>query len=107
MNKSKNGGPLISNLSHEGVVEVACMIDRNGINPTVYGKLPPHMAAICQSNMNMYDLAATSAINKDIGAAIHALMLDPLTAAICSPSEIKEMTLKMFKAEKQFLKGFK
>lgn len=107
MNKTKNSGPLVSNLAHDGVVEVACMIDRNGINPTVYGKLPPQMAAICQSNMNMYDLAATSAINKDIGAAIHSLMLDPLTAAICSPSEIKEMTLKMFKAEKQFLKGFK
>lgn len=107
MNKKNDAGPLISNLSHDGVVEVACMIDRNGINPTVYGKLPPQMAAICQSNMNMYDLAATSAINKDIGAAIHSLMLDPLTAAICSPKEIKEMTLKMFKAEKEYLKGFK
>ena len=107
LNKTKGGGPLISNLAHDGVVEVACMIDRNGIQPTVYGKLPPQMAAICQSNMNMYDLAATSAMNKDIGAAIHSLMLDPLTSAVCCPSEIKEMTLKMFKAEKEFLKGFK
>ena len=34
-------------------------------------------------------------------------MLDPLTAAVCSPSEIKQMTLEMFKAEKKFLPGYK
>ena len=57
--------------------------------------------------MSMIDLAATAAIEKSKEAAIHALMLDPLTAAICSPSEIKEMTLKLFQAEKKFLKGYR
>jgi alpha-galactosidase len=34
-------------------------------------------------------------------------MLDPLTAAVCSPAEIKQMTLEMFEAEKEFLPGFR
>ena len=41
------GGKLITNLPGDGAVEVACMIDRNGINPTRYGALPradgPHL----------------------------------------------------------------
>jgi alpha-galactosidase len=37
---------------------------------------------------------------------MHALMLDPLTAAVCSPAEIKEMFERMFKDERRFLKGF-
>jgi alpha-galactosidase len=102
-----SGGALITNLPHDGCVEVACMIDQNGVNPTRYGKLPPQMAALCDWNMRMYDLAATAAIERSKDAAIHALMLDPLTAAVCSPAEIKKMTLELFAAEKKFLPGYK
>ncbi len=98
---------LISNLPADGIVEVACMIDANGINPTRYGALPPQMAAICASNMGMYDLGATAAIERSKEAAIHSLLLDPLTAAVCSPREIQEMTLEMFDAEAEYLPGYK
>ncbi len=107
MNRSKAGGALIDNLPHDGVVEVACMIDRNGVNPTSFGRLPPQMAAICDWQMRMYDLGATAAIEKSVEAAIYALYLDPYTAAMCSPKEIKQLTLDMFKAESRFLPGFK
>ncbi len=107
MNKKDEAGPLISNLPHDGCVEVACMIDANGINPTRFGKLPSQLAALCDANMRMFDLAATAAIEKSVEAAIYALMVDPLTAAVCSPAEIKQMTLELFKAEQKFLKGYK
>ena len=107
MNKKGSAGPIIGNLPHDGCVEVACMIDRNGINPTVYGDLPRQMAGICRSNMSMFDLAAEAAIEKSKELAAQALMLDPLTAAMCSPAQIKEMTQRLFTAEKRFLKGFK
>jgi len=102
-----SSGTLISNLPADGVVEVACMIDANGINPTRYGSLPPQMAALCDWNMRMYDLGATAAIERSKEAAIHALMLDPLTAACCSPAEIKAMTLELFDAEAEYLPGYK
>ncbi len=98
---------LITNLPGDGVVEVACMIDRNGVQPTRYGALPPQMAHICGMNMACYDLAATAAIERSVEAAVHALMFDPLTSAVCTPSEIKAMTLEIFKAEKKFLPGYK
>jgi alpha-galactosidase len=55
----------------------------------------------------MFDLGATAAIERSKEAAIHALMLDPLSAAMCSPAEIKAMTLEMFRAEQAFLPGYR
>ena len=75
--------------------------------PDPLRRLPPQMAALCASNMAMFDLGATAAIERSKEAAIHALMLDPLTAAMCSPAEIKEMTLELFAAEKAFLPKYK
>ncbi|MBS0633749.1 MAG: alpha-glucosidase/alpha-galactosidase [Verrucomicrobia bacterium] len=107
MNNIGGAGQLITNLPADGCVEVACMIDRNGINPTRYGALPAQMAGLCDSNMRMFDLGAQAAIERSVEKAIYALMLDPLTAAVCSPAEIKKMTLEMFAAEKAFLPGYK
>ncbi len=107
MNHHHGAGQLITNLPGDGCVEVACMIDANGINPTRYGALPPQMAHICASNMAMFDLAATACIDRSKEAAAWALMHDPLTAAICTPGEIAAMTYEMFEAEAAFLPGFK
>ncbi|HEX8524809.1 MAG TPA: hypothetical protein VF669_21335 [Tepidisphaeraceae bacterium] len=104
---SGEGGKLITNLPGDGAVEVACMIDRNGIHPTRYGALPPQMAHICHSQMAYFDLAATACIEKSKEAACHALMLDPLTAAVLTPREIRQMTLEMFDAESEFLPGYR
>ena len=106
LNSAGGAGSLITNLPADGCVEVSCLVDQNGVQPTRYGKLPAQMAAICVSNMGFFDLAATAAIEKSKEAAIHALLLDPLTAAVCSPAEIKAMTLEMFDAEAEFLPGF-
>jgi alpha-galactosidase len=64
------------------------------------------MAAICDSNMRMFDLAAQAAIEKSKELAIYALYLDPLTAAVCDPDEIEKMALEMFDAQSQFLPGY-
>ena len=52
-------------------------------------------------------LAAQAAVNRSIEQAIQALYLDPLTSAVCTPKEIREMFLKLYKAEKKFLPNFK
>jgi len=106
-NVMNTGGAFISNLPAGSCVEVACFIDRNGVQPTRFGALPSQMAAICSSNLGIFDLGATAAIERSKEAAIHALMLDPLSATVCSPAEIKAMTLEMFAAEKAFLPGYK
>ena len=108
MNHDGSGrGQLITNLPADGCVEVACTIDGNGIHPTRFGSLPPQMAAICQLNMNMFDLAANACIHQSKEAAIHALMLDPLCAAVATPRQIRDMTNEMFEAEKDYLPNYK
>ena len=107
MNSAGDGaGRLITNLPSDACVEVACLVDGNGVQPTRYGKLPAQMAGICASNMAMYDLAADACIKRCVKAAAHALMLDPLTSAICTPAQIVDMTKQLFEAEKDFLPGF-
>ncbi|MFT3788565.1 MAG: hypothetical protein QM770_20735 [Tepidisphaeraceae bacterium] len=100
-------GKLITNLDGDGAVEVSCMVDRNGINPTRYGALPAQMAHICHSQQAYFDLAAKACIEKSIEAATYALFLDPLTQAVLTPGEIRAMTAEMFAAEKEFLPGFR
>ncbi|MFA5203682.1 MAG: alpha-glucosidase/alpha-galactosidase [Lentisphaeria bacterium] len=102
-----NRDGLISNLPGDGVVEVACLVDRNGVTPTRYGKLAPQCAALCDWNMRFFDLAATACIEKSKAAAAHALMLDPLTAAVCCPAEIRQMSEQLFAAEAAFLPGYR
>ncbi len=97
----------IENLPTDGCVEVACLVNSNGIQPTRFGRLPKQMAAICDSNMRMFDLAADAAIHRSKELARYALYLDPLTSAVCSPGEIDEMLDRLFEAEAEFLPGFK
>jgi len=97
---------LIDNLPGDGVVEVACVCDRRGVTPTYFGPLPPQCAAVCEWNMRMYEMAAIASLAKSRHAAAQALMLDPLTAAVCCPAEIRQMTEELFEAEKDFLPGF-
>lgn len=102
-----DGARLITNLPEDGAVEVACMIDRNGVHPTRYGALPPQMAHVCATNMAFFDLAAKACVERNIEAALYALMLDPLTAAILTPGQIRQMGQEMFAAEEAYLPGFK
>ena len=97
----KNTG-LIENLPQDGIVEVACMINRNGINPCYYGRLPEHLAALNRSNMAFFELAVEAVLQKDRQMATQALMLDPLTAAVCSLDEIKAMFDEIYQAEKAY-----
>lgn len=107
MNRPRSGeGRLIGNLPGDQAVEVACLVDGNGVHPTRYGELPAHMAGLCASNLAMFGLAAEAAIHRSIETAVHALMLDPLTAAVCAPAQIREMTLEMFQAQQAYLPGY-
>jgi alpha-galactosidase len=90
---------LVTNLPQDGVVEVACLVNRDGIQPTYFGALPTQLAALDQQHMAVHDLVATAVLEHDREAAFHALMLDPLTAAACSPAEIRQMFDEMAAAE--------
>ncbi|MBI1256697.1 MAG: alpha-galactosidase [Chloroflexi bacterium] len=90
---------LVTNLPSNGVIETACLVNRDGIQPTYFGALPPQLAALDQTHMAVHDLVASAVLEQNREAAFHALMLDPLTAAVCSPAEIRQMFDEMASTE--------
>src|SRR5260370_26719270 len=90
---------LIDNLP-DGCVEVACLVDRNGVQPTHFGPLPEQLAALNRSHMSVHNLVLEALLARNKEAARYALMLDPLTAAVCSPADISAMFDEMWKAQR-------
>jgi alpha-galactosidase len=97
---------LIDNLPQDGVVEVACLVDGKGVQPTHFGPLPTHLALLDQQHMAFHDLVVSAILQQEREAAVHALMVDPLTAAVCSLAEIRQMFDEMVLAEKDYLPEF-
>lgn len=97
---------LISNLPDGGIVEVKTLVDENGFHPCVFGELPEQLAALNRSNMAVHELTVQSILDEDREAAINAFMLDPLTAAVSTPGEIREMAEELFLAEEEFIPDY-
>jgi alpha-galactosidase len=79
---------LIDNLPQGCCVEVPCLVDKNGLQPTKIGALPPHLAALMQTNINVQALTVEAALTRKREHVYHAAMLDPHTAAELSLDQI-------------------
>jgi alpha-galactosidase len=96
---------LIDNLL-DGCVEVACLVDRNGVQPYHFGELPEQLAAFNRSHMAIHALMCEALLTRNKDAARYALLLDPLSAAVCSPAEINALFDAMWEAEREYLQPF-
>lgn len=72
---------LISNLPEGCCVEVPCVVDDKGVRPQVIGALPPQLAALMQTNVNVQSLTVEAALTGKREHVYHAAMLDPHTSA--------------------------
>ncbi|MHC4713896.1 MAG: alpha-galactosidase [Planctomycetota bacterium] len=97
---------LIANLPYDGVVEVPVLVNRNGVFPCKFGPLPPQLAALCASNMAVFECTIEGILFGDKEAIYHAMTLDPLTAAVCSPAEVRKMTDEMARRERNYIPKF-
>ena len=70
------------------------------------GALPPQCAALNQSNVTVQQLAVEAALTGNPELAMQAIALDPLTSAVCTLKEARDMTREMLEAEKQWLPEF-
>lgn len=96
---------LIDNLP-DGCVEVACLVDGRGLQPTHYGALPEQLAGLNRTHMSVHNLVVEALLTGDRQAAKYALQLDPLTAAVCSHAEISALFDEMWAAEAEYLQPF-
>ena len=88
INGNVGNNDLIDNLPGNISVEVPCLINRNGIQPVRVGNLPPQLAALMMTNINVQQLTVEAALSGKKEHVYHAAMLDPHTAAELSVDEI-------------------
>ena len=94
---------LIDNLPTDCCVEVACLVDANGIRPTKVGAIPNHLAALMQTNINVQRLATEALLTENRDRIYHAAMLDPHTAAALDLEEIYSLVDELLIAHKDWL----
>jgi alpha-galactosidase len=100
-NVSNNG--LIDNLPQGCCVEVPCLVDKNGVQPTKIGSIPPHLAALMQTNINVQSLTVEAALTCKRDHIYHAAMLDPHTAAQLDLDQIWAMVDDLIAAHGDWL----
>ncbi|MEU8125387.1 alpha-glucosidase/alpha-galactosidase [Spirillospora sp. NPDC049024] len=82
---------LISNLPAGAAVEVPATVDRMGVHPHHVGALPPQLAALNRSFLNVVELTVAAAVEGDPAHVRHAAMCDPATAAALPVERIWEL----------------
>jgi alpha-galactosidase len=97
----------ITNLPYESVVEVPGYVDANGINIPKVGDLPLGCAAVCSQSIWVQRLAVEAAVAGDIKLLRQAMLMDPLTGAVCTPAEIAQMVDEMLVAGQEWLPQYK
>jgi len=98
---------LIDNLPEGCCVEVPVLASKRGLNPMHVGPLPDHLAILNTISARCEELAVEAAITGDKRKVFHAICFDPLTSAVLSLEEIKNMVDEMFEANKDWLPQFK
>jgi alpha-galactosidase len=93
----RNGG-LIEGLPEESCVEVPCLVDKNGIQPTRIGRIPPQTLALNRTFVNVAELTVRAAIEHRRHLVYQAALVDPNTAATLTTSQIVAMVDDLLEA---------
>lgn len=94
---------FIDNLPQDCCVEVPCLVDKNGLQPTKIGVMPPQLAAMQQTNINVQSLVVEAALTRKREHIYHAAMLDPHTAAELSLDQIWSLVDELIEAHGDML----
>ncbi|HEY0867568.1 MAG TPA: alpha-glucosidase/alpha-galactosidase [Fimbriimonas sp.] len=86
---------VITNLPDDCIIEAPGYVDRNGISMPVVGDLPLGCAAVCNASVSVQRLAVEASVRGDLNLLKQAMMMDPLTGAVCNPPEIWQMADEM------------
>jgi alpha-galactosidase len=94
---------IIGNLPAKACVEVSCLVDKNGIQPTLVGDLPEQCAALNRTNVNVQILTVEAALTRKKDAIYQAALLDPHTGGELSIDDIRKMCDGLIAAHGNYL----
>ena len=98
---------LIDNLPDGCCVEVPVLASRRGLEPIHVGPLPDHLALINNVSARCEELAVEAALTGDARSVFYSICMDPLTSAVLSLAEIRQMTEQMLEKNADYLPQFK
>ena len=105
MGNVRNDG-YIKNLPEGCCVEVPTFADDTGLHPSAIGYLPPQCASLNRTQINVHILASEASLTGDTEHIVHALALDPLTGAVCTLKQVRDMASEMLEAQRIWLPQF-
>jgi alpha-galactosidase len=98
---------LVTNLPTDACVEVPVFADRQGFHPVHVGALPPQCAALTGMSVAIEEMAVDACLTGDPEKVFHAVAFDPLSAAVLSLSEIRQMVNQMLEKNRDHLPTFR
>jgi len=98
---------IITNLPEDACVEVPVVANRRGFNAIHVGALPPQCAAMNNVSIAVEEMAVEAALTGDPRLVMQSVLYDPLSAAVLSMAEIREMVQKLLEQNKDYLPRFK
>lgn len=100
-NMPNNGS--ITNLPADACVEVPCLVDRHGVQPTVVGEIPMQLACLMQTQINVQKLTVEAVLTGRRDHVLHAALLDPHTAAELDTQQIADLVERLLDAHGAFV----
>jgi len=98
---------LVTNLPENACVEVPVWTSRKGFSPVHVGALPPQCAALTNLSSTLEEMAVEAALTGNPRLVFQAIAYDPVTAAVLSLAEIRQMVNEMFQQNRDYLPQFK
>lgn len=93
----------IENLPYDACVEVPCLVDGNGVQPTRVGRIPPQLAALMQPHVDVQRLTVEAVLTGEREHLFHAAMVDPHTAAELSLDDIWNLVAELLEAHGDYV----
>ena len=97
---------LITNLPEDVCVEVPCLVDKNGIQPTYVGALPTQLAALNRTNINVQELTVEAALTLEKNKIYQAAYLDPHLSSELSLAYITQLVDDLIEAHGDYLPDY-
>jgi alpha-galactosidase len=100
----RNGG-LIEGLPQDACVEVPCLVDKNGVQPTRIGRIPAQTLALNRMFVNVVELTVRAALEQRRDLVYQAALVDPNAGATLTTAQIVEMCDELIEAHGDLIPG--
>ncbi len=85
------------------VVETPCLVDSNGVQPSVVTDIPPQLIALMRTQINVQELTVRALTEENPEYIYHAAMMDPHTAAELDLRQIRSLVTDLLSAHGDWL----